>query len=213
MLKEEMTEMARWTHRCLALTVSVLFVLMLSGAAGAATYTISSANMSFSMDGSIGLAVGGSNFGLLPLTFTLWEVGDSISVPVFKVGTTESSAEGPPDTDANHRPAAVSFNVGSATSPDVIGESYGDPSTNRGYIDWGAPVLMDLGIAGGAFTISLQDVSFDMFSVNWESSVVPNIATFTLTQKPVPQPMTLLLLGAGVTGASFGARWMQRRRQ
>jgi hypothetical protein len=213
----EVGAMARWTQRCLAVTISLLFVLMLSGPAAAAQFTLQSVWLTTHGWGD-GLGISWmTNPGMAPWTFTLNEVGDFASRQLIRIGTPEFDMEAD-DLVPKDATATFTFSQPPGVSGPATGESYGQATL--GYVDWQTPAIIDFG-AGGELTISLADVSFGLNSWKWWEkddpnigyTGVPDLVTITMTREPVPQPMTLLLLGAGVTAASFSARLLQRRRQ
>jgi hypothetical protein len=160
------------------------------------------------LTGDPGLALSWSLIGgSLPWSFNLSAVGQSVSKPLFLIGTTESSVD---LDDIIPKPATADFEFSvppGFTDEDAKGFSIGVWrlfQDHLGLVEWYAPATIDFGDYG-ALAIGLEDLWFGT------PGYADDVVTVTMTRAPVPQPMTLLLLVAGVAG--FGAPWLTLRRR
>jgi hypothetical protein len=161
--------------------------------------------------GPNGLMVSGAGLPYGP--FTLANLGDSLTLNVLTIGTTETSVN--IFTDTTPRQVTVDFaflNPLDATGALVTGSTTGFivPLTGCGIlsggcgaVDWSnTPTVFNFG-TGGSFSLLLQDAAFG-------TPGTANVrGTFTYLTAAVPEPGTwaMMLLGFGAVGFA-----MRRRR-
>ena len=183
--------------------------LALPTTALAAIFTLDSFTVNVPSDP--GLALFATSLVSDPYQFTLDNVGDTHSVNLFSIGTTEQSLE----LDDLFIPKVVSVDYSFTAPPPPFGGSGGGLSIGyfgtqqicpfpgfcfnipeeQGGVAWGAPAFLNFGTTG-LLSITLQNVSFDVPGSS------PVQATFRLERANVPEPATFLLLGMGAAVAA-----------
>ena len=125
------------------------------------------------------------------------EEGYTETFPLFRIGTNEQSINW---DDLAQKQISVSFAWAAPPSvvlDDVNGQTYG--FIDWGRVEWGGPAIFTFG-NGGEFRISLENKWFDT------PGFADIQATFNYVRAPVPEPMSLLLLGLGLLGIGVARR-------
>jgi len=137
-----------------------------------------------------------------PYTYDL-ELGGSIQVRLFQIGTDESYVN---LDDIFWKEIDVTFDF---SNPDVIhrveGETRGRWLLQDGVVRWQGPVFFSFAETG-LFSVALTDARFDL------GRTADIWATFSLEREgetgpaPVPEPATAFLLGSGLIGLGWSLR-------
>lgn len=196
--------------RNLVCASTVALALGLPTTAQAALFTLDGFTVNVPSDP--GLALYATPLVSSPYQFSLTNVGDTHSVDLFTLGTTED------DLNADDfAPRLISVDYSFSAPPPPFGGS--DVGLSAGFIGagpqvcfgrfcitlpaekggvvWGDPAYLSFGTTG-LLSITLENVTFDV------PGSAPVQATFRLERANVPEPATLLLLGMGAVVA--GAR-------
>ncbi len=134
-----------------------------------------------------------------PYQFNL-DVGQSQTVSLFRIGTDESWAGNSDDKVA--KPITVAFDF---SSPDVdmtaTGKTFGKSYiiASVGKVEWDNPTQFMFGNTG-LFTIELENGWFFAPCNTIIDATLKYVTADTPGNQPVPEPSTMLLLGAGLLG-------------
>lgn len=196
--------------------VTALFGLLAIGSARpaeATMFTLQSYSLGLHSTDAGGLALFSQNLLPAPTSFDLSTVGQSYVANLFRVGTIEPQVN---YDDLQPRQATISFAF-SQPLPAFGGTGHGISGAlsffgGIGYLVWDNPVTVSFG-SSGLLQAALSQVAFGVPG----SAVVS--ATFTLVRQDagssspapagVPEPSTLLLMGAGF--ATLVGRQYRRR--
>lgn len=123
--------------------------------------------------------------------------GQSYTFNLFEVGTPEGWVNIGEDTDFYDIFVDFNFSAPDDVDRTVTGQSRGRYIAQDGIVRWDAPAIFSYG-NGGLFTIGLSNVTFGTPG----SAIVQATLNFQSdsTPAPVPEPSTMLLLGAGLLG-------------
>lgn len=176
--------------------------------AEATLFTLESYSIQLHATEPDGLALFGDNLLATPASFELNAIGDAFVTRLFRVGTRESGLE---PNDLTPRAARASFTF-SQPLPGFGGGASGVSGALNyfngfGHLVWDNPATLAFG-STGLLQVELSQVIFGMPG----EALVD--ATFTLMRQDgapagVPEPSTLLLMGAGV--ATLVGRQYRRR--
>jgi len=179
--------MKKWT-----ILMALGFIFYMVSSASALIFTLDSYNVTLNQTDP-GLVLYWNPILSTP-TSGDFNVGDSTTFNLFRIGTNESSVG---LDDLLRKDISVSFDFSAPPSLDsVTGETFGRIITDRGVVKWDDVTVFHFGTTG-LFTIGLSDVSF----ATPGSAVVR--ATMTYNQAdtaPAPEPSTVFLLGFGMLG-------------
>ncbi len=183
---------------------SLMLVFGLVGSASAAPYT-------FDMGTGSSVDTSGTNSALTmfaeinplldDIIFDL-EVGESNTFQFATIGTEEEWVNND-DLDPGYLEAQVDFD-----NPDILesigGQSIGFIRGLWGYsqgwtLSWEDPVTVNFS-GGGQFTLALSDVGHESWWWQGPEGTADVWATVTYDTAPVPEPSTILLMGAGLLG-------------
>jgi hypothetical protein len=192
-------------------------------AAVALTAAAASPACAASFVGSFDVTLNTSDPGLVLTTaksapsvdFDLTNAGDTASVKLFDLFTTETTVNG---DDKVAKPISVTFDF---TAPDAFNGSVAGTTKGQdilfgvvqdGEVTWNNPQVFDFG-KGGELEVSLNDATFNtgFFGLNpGEKAGAEITADFTLLQAPsgVPEPAVwaMMLTGFGAVGSAMRSR-------
>ncbi len=166
-------------------------------------FTLTSLTVNTWIDGENGLAVSAQNIAHLGDNFNL-NVNGHATFDLFKIWTDESNVSKWEDTIPRQITVDFTFNPPSSDGGTVYGNTVGVRGflTQDGKVTWDGPAIVYFG-NGGEYTLTLSNETFNwgLFGLTegqcWGADVD---ATLTYVSASVPEPMSMLLLGAGLAG-------------
>jgi hypothetical protein len=200
----------------------VALVLASAGTASALLFTLDSYNVKL-LEEDPGLVLYWTPILDAPISHD-FAVGESRTVDLFRIGTSERWSN---DDDRVHKDIGVTFDF---SAPDILagieGQSWGNSfqffcwGLSWGNVAWDDPVLFEFG-DGGEFSIDLSNAWFPTpgssvvtATFTYETAPSGSFGTTGDTASPVPEPSTILLVGAGLLGlAGLGRKRCRLKRR